>query len=132
MSFRCDGNPVVVEKTGGTKRLERLTFDEREIDEGWLQNLMHDNPGILPVNDFDPGFGPLIPIGREIGTDVGPIDNLFVSPNGLLTIVEAKLWRNPQARREVVGQVIDYAKEVSRWGYEELDASARKATGKSL
>ena len=132
MSFRCDGNPVVVEKTGGTKRLERLTFGDREIDEGWLQNLMHDNPGILPVNDFDPGFGPLIPIGREIGTDVGPIDNLFVSPTGLLTIVEAKLWRNPQARREVVGQVIDYAKEVSRWGYEELDASTRKASGKSL
>lgn len=132
MSFRCDGNPLVVKNTGTTTRLERITFNDREIDEGWLQNLMHENPAILPVNDFDPGFGPLIPIGREIGTDVGPIDNLFVSPTGLLTIVEAKLWRNPQARREVVGQVIDYAKEVSRWGYEDLDASTRKASGKSL
>jgi len=91
MSQRCDGKPLVVEKNSKTRPLERLTFNEREIDEGWLQNLMQENPAILPVNDFDPSFGPLLPIGREIGTAVGPIDNLFVSPTGLLTIVEAKL-----------------------------------------
>ena len=24
-------------------------------------------------------------------------------------------WRNPEARREVVSQILDYAKELSRW-----------------
>ena len=132
MSSRCDGIPHLVPEQGTATPLERITFDDREINEGWLQELMFENPEILPVNDIDPGFGPLIPIGREIGTDVGPIDNLYISPSGSLTIVEAKLWRNPQARREVVGQIIDYAKEVSRWDYEDLDAATERACGKRL
>ncbi len=34
-------------------------------------------------------------------------------------LVEAKLWRNPEARRKVIGQILDYAKELSRWNYED-------------
>lgn len=132
MASRRDGTPLLVANSGSTTRLERINFNDREISEGWLQKLMFDNPEILPINDLDPGFGPLIPIGREIGTAVGPIDNLYISPTGMLTIVEAKLWRNPQARREVVGQIIDYAKEVSRWDYEGLDAATQKVCGKKL
>jgi hypothetical protein len=40
---------------------------------------------------------------------------------------EAKLWRNPEARRQVVGQVLDYAKELARWSYEELQGAVRLA-----
>jgi hypothetical protein len=40
--------------------------------------------------------------------------------------VEAKLWRNPEARRKVIGQILDYAKELSRWNYETLDAAVRR------
>ena len=58
-------------------------------------------------------------------TAVGSIDNLYLSPQGYLTIVETKLWRNPEARREVVGQIIDYAREVSRWSYDDLEARVR-------
>jgi hypothetical protein len=54
---------------------------------------------------------------------------LFVNPNGLLTLVECKLWRNPEARREVVGQTLDYAKELNRWSYEDLDAAIKKHRG---
>lgn len=67
-----------------------------------------------------------------MGTEVGPIDALFVSPSGGITIVEAKLWRNPQARREVVGQIIDYATALSAWSYEALDRASNGASGKSL
>jgi len=28
------------------------------------------------------------------------------------TIGECKLWRNPEARRKAVGQVLDYAKDL--------------------
>jgi hypothetical protein len=34
--------------------------------------------------------------------------------------VECKLWRNPEGRREVVGQILDYAKELSRWSSSDL------------
>ncbi|MCP3854272.1 MAG: hypothetical protein GY698_05995 [Actinomycetia bacterium] len=32
------------------------------------------------------------------------VDSFFVSPTGEITVVEAKLWRNPQARRELIGR----------------------------
>jgi hypothetical protein len=38
-----------------------------------------------------------------------------VTPSGLPVLVECKLWRNPQARHQVVSQILDYAKELSRW-----------------
>jgi hypothetical protein len=50
----------------------------------------------------------------------GALDNLFVTPRGDLALVECKLWRNPEARRQVVAQIIDYAKEMSNWSYDTL------------
>ena len=41
--------------------------------------------------------------------------------------METKLWRNPEARREVVGQIVDYAKELSTWDVEKLVASLAEA-----
>ncbi|MFC2000694.1 hypothetical protein ACFLXE_08100, partial [Chloroflexota bacterium] len=102
-----------------------IPFTEREFYEGWLQELIRENPEILPVNEIEPAFSPLVSIGKEVGTHVGDIDNLFLSPQGYLTIVETKLWRNPEARREVVGQIIDYAKDVSNWSYEQLENKVR-------
>ncbi|MEA2045927.1 MAG: hypothetical protein U9N48_05320 [Euryarchaeota archaeon] len=75
--------------------------------------------------EIEPAFAPLLSVGREVATDVGSIDNLYLSAQGYLTIVETKLWRNPEARREVVGQIIDYAKEISRWSFEELENRVR-------
>ena len=39
---------------------------------------------------------------------------------GYLTLVETKLWRNPEARRTVVAQIIDYASHLSTWTYDDL------------
>lgn len=132
MSQRRDCTPVLVQSGGRAVLLSRIPFTERRLQEGWLQKLLFDYPSILPVPDLDPGFAPLLPLGREIPTQAGPIDVLYVSPTGLLTIVEAKLWRNPEARREVVGQIIDYAKELASWAYEDLNAAVRTAIGKGL
>jgi len=95
------------------------------FEEGWLQDLIEDNPELLPVTEIEPAFAPLVSVGREVATASGSIDNLFLSPQGYLTIAETKLWRNPEARREVVGQLIDYAKDVSRWTFEELERKVR-------
>lgn len=80
---------------------------------------------MLPV--VEPVFAPLLPLGREVPTDAGPIDLLYINPDGFLTVVETKLWRNPEARRQVVAQTRDYAKEISAWTFEELDARVRRA-----
>jgi hypothetical protein len=123
---RISGNPVLIEKeTNKTLKPQRIPLNEKSFNEGWIQELIQKNPNILPVAEIEPAFTPLISIGKEVPTADGSIDNLFISPNGNLTIVETKLWRNPEARRQVVGQIIDYAKEITRWTYEDLDNRVR-------
>ena len=133
MPVRRAGNPVVVPAEGTAKQLKRLPLGQNNLDEGKdLRDFVAEHPDCLPVRQIDASYAPLISLGIEVATDVGPIDCLFISPSGMLTIVETKLWRNPEARRAVVGQIIDYAKEVARWTYSELDGKCRKKTGVGL
>ena len=126
------GTPVVFGDGDDPVELRRVSHADRAFTESFIQDLVFRHPDVLPAAEFDESKSPLIPIGREIATDVGPIDALFVSPSGGITVVEAKLWRNPESRREVVGQIIDYAQNLSTWSYERLDQTCRQATGTSL
>lgn len=102
-------------------RLARINVTPSDPrNEAWLQQLLYTHPELLPVDEFDECYSPPIPIGREVATDRGPIDDLFVSPFGGITIVETKLWKNPEKHRTVVAQVIDYAKELATWDYDRL------------
>lgn len=105
--------------------------EQKLYDEGWIQSLIHNNPSILPIGELEPAFFPLYPVCRELKTPAGYLDNLFVSENGSLTLVECKLWRNPDARREVIGQALDYAKEFAGWQYEDLAGAIQETTGVS-
>ncbi len=112
-------------KSDSGQELQRIPFASNSqtlerYDEGWLQSFVMDHPRILPVAEIEPVFDPIIPVCRELPTPAGSVDNLFVTPNGGLVLCECKLWRNPQARREVVGQILDYAKDLSAWTYEDL------------
>lgn len=102
------------------KALERVVFDERSIRESWFQDLLFKNPSLIPIDDIEPLFGPMIPLVREMPTDVGPVDIAYINPQGFLTLVETKLFRNPQSRREVVAQILDYATAISKWSYQDL------------
>ncbi|WP_156367869.1 hypothetical protein [Brevundimonas sp. Leaf363] len=68
-----------------------------------------------------------VPICLELALPSGFVDNLMITPAGGLVVVETKLWRNPQARREVVGQILDYAKDLSRLSYDDLERAAQIA-----
>jgi hypothetical protein len=129
---RRDGHPIIVTPDDSIERLKRISFTQKAFQEGWIQNLICTNPEILPVAEIEPAFAPLVSIGREVQTNAGSIDNLFLSPQGYLTIAETKLWRNPEARREVVGQIIDYAKEIAHWTFDDLESQVRAYTGRSI
>src|SRR3990172_325312 len=109
------------------QRLPLASAGNPRLDEAWLQDFILEHPSILPISEIDPGFGPLTPICRELGTRAGSIDAVFANPHGMLTLVESKLWRNPQARREVVGQILDYAKELSHWDYADLQREVSRS-----
>ena len=127
---RISGYPLIIDENSGITEIEKIPFTKKDFDEHWIQELLRKYPDILPVTDIEPIFDPLLPIGREVPTSSGAIDNMFINPDGYLTIVETKLWRNPEARREVVGQIIDYAKEVCEWSFEELDSRVKEYNNK--
>lgn len=85
------------------------------MSETYIQALVHEYPTCLPIAEIDAMFSGAVPICTELSTPAGSIDNFMVTPSGLPVLVECKLWRNPEARREVVSQILDYAKELSRW-----------------
>ncbi|PYT63735.1 MAG: hypothetical protein DMG35_03015 [Acidobacteria bacterium] len=113
---------------GVERLLERASPDEFGKSEEWMQELLFKYPGLLPIHEIEPAFRGLIPIARELRTSRGPLDLCFVNPEGNITLVETKLWNNPEARRQVVAQIIDYATEVSRWSYTELVSAIRGAS----
>ena len=130
--------PVLISSAEGQETaqpLERLTlsFKNKEstekYSEHWLQRLLHRNPESLPIAEIEPGFGRIIPIAVELQTPAGWVDNLFVTQEGNLVLIECKLWRNPAARRQVLAQIIDYAQSMSNWSYVQLDAAVRGSPG---
>lgn len=127
MSSR-DATPIIVGLDGSTESLQPTSA---EYDEGWLQDLLFEHPEALPINEIDRTFAPAIPICKELNTPAGPMDALLATPKGRLIILETKLWRNPEARRTVIGQVLDYAKELSRWTYADLQREVSRRTERS-
>ena len=90
-----------------------------------------DGKGVVMLRKDDPAFAPATPLCRELPTAAGPIDLAYMSEEGRLSIVECKLWRNPEARRGAVSQILDYAKEISRWSYDELNDAVCRAARRS-
>ncbi len=85
---------------------------------------------ILPVGEIDRASERIVPICRELQTGAGPLDILYATPEGRLVIAEVKLWRNPEARRKVIAQILDYANALSKWSYEDLQREVSKATNR--
>jgi hypothetical protein len=99
------------------------------LDELWLQRLVHEHPSILPTASIEPDYDRLLSVCMELPLASGFADNLLITPRGKLALVETKLFRNPEARRKVVAQILDYAKDLSALGLEGLESAVARATG---
>lgn len=123
--------PLLVREGQPPLKLERLSLGVGELGgqrrEEFIQELVHGSPDIIPMADIEPAFSPLLSVCRELETPAGFLDNLWLTPSGGLVLGECKLVRNPQTRREVLSQALDYARAVSAWHYEELENAAIKA-----
>jgi hypothetical protein len=125
-----NSSPFVINDKASGEQLFPIDYHTRIYDEAWLQELLRQHPEILPVAEIEPMVSDLIPIGREVITDTGIIDNLFISPTGYLVLIETKLWRNPEAKRDVVVQAIDYGSSIAKWRYEKLEDIVKAYTRK--
>jgi len=121
-TYKTQAQPYLIESQDASGRsLFSLPQKHRIFSEAWLQELLYKHPSILPTDQIDQDFAPSFSIGREIAN----IDNLLISPNGLITIVETKLWRNPEAHRQVVAQILEYANTLTGWDFPQLDKAVQ-------
>jgi len=125
--------PIIIVSGSRPAALQRLSLGSAdhtgEEREAFIQNLVHDHPEVIPMADIAPPFMPLVSVCKELPTSAGFLDNLWVTPDGGVVLGECKLFRNPEARRQVIVQALDYAGAVASLGYEELEAAVRKALG---
>jgi hypothetical protein len=109
--FLIDGDQRVV--------LESKTYDSEAI----LQELLTKHPAVLAGGTTEGDVsGGLLLIQPEIGIPRGPggsdifnLDHLFVDPDGIPVFVEVKRSSDTRIRREVVGQMLDYAANGTRY-----------------
>lgn len=83
-----------------------------------MQQLVHEQPDIIltGIPEINPQFCPDTPritsLGREIPLTSGPIDNLYIDSNAIITFVECKRYGDTRLKREVYSQVINYASDM--------------------
>jgi len=98
---------------GTVQRIPHRQFDSEDL----FQTLIERHPEILVGEQIDPEDPPRwlliqreagIP-GEHAGVDRWAIDHLLLDQNGRPTLVEVKRSTDTRLRREVVGQMLDYA-----------------------
>ncbi len=121
---------MIIDKGGVVqKRYTPAMQQHRQVTENFLQKLAFEEPGLLSTEEIGPDFANLIPLRREFPVKSGSIDIVYLTPEGKICLVETKLWKNPEAHRTVVAQVIAYAKDLSGMEFVDFCEAATNVKG---
>lgn len=101
-------------------------------NEAELQKLLADEPTLISMDEVRQGAGTLVAAVREFPLDVGSIDLLGFTADGDIAVIECKLAGNPEIKRKVIGQALEYGANLWEMDYETLDQKVTVRTGKSL
>jgi hypothetical protein len=139
MSF---GNPIAIREGTHARQFQPLSRisvrreDPNFFKEDLLQELINASPEVLPVREYLSTANSLYSLGREVPVDLGAnkgyIDNLLVTDDGQLVIVETKLYRNPEGIREVIAQTLQYGMAVTQMPLLELEARIKQGQAPAL
>lgn len=120
-------NIFLLQDGGGLVRLQESPYDSEAL----LQELLAKYPDLLAGDQID-GTEPRrwLLVSREMGVpaeadggDRWSLDHLFLDQDAIPTLVEVKRSSDTRIRREVVGQMIDYAANaVVYWPVETIRA----------
>lgn len=113
---------ILVKDADGNWREPTARGYAREAD---LQETLAQHPQLIP------GVTEGAQTCREFQSAVGPADIVVVDSNGDITLVECKLASNPQVRREIIGQLFDYASRLWTMDVDEFDSRWRDRNGSS-
>lgn len=101
--------------------LEPVSLDSPPYNEAWLQDLIHDHPDLIPAGEIESSFDYIIPVLKEFSLPSGYLDNFYITSSGYPVLVEVKLWKNQEARRKVIVQLLEYAKDFAALSYDDLN-----------
>jgi hypothetical protein len=110
------------------KLVESFSYNN-EIE---LVKLLAESPDLIPAQDLREGAGELIAVVREVNVEIGFIDFLGFSAEGEIAVIECKLAYNPEMKRKVIGQVLQYGAALWGMSYEEFDQKIQDRAGKPL
>lgn len=114
---------ILIRQSDGTWREPEVAGYAAEAE---LQLILAEHPELIP------GVSSSAVTCREFQSAAGPADVVVVDPDGQVTLVECKLASNPQIRREIVGQMFDYASRLWKMGIEDFDERWQDRNGASL
>jgi hypothetical protein len=87
-----------------------------------LQGLLAESPSLISIDEIREGAPPLVVAVREVGLPgSGQTDLLAFNAQGDIAIVECKLAANPEIKRKVIAQVLEYGAYLWNMTYEELN-----------
>ena len=117
----------LIQQDGRLVEMREQPYDSEEL----LQRLLADYPSILAGDQIDsvaPRHWLLVSREVAVPADDGSaarwlLDHLFLDQDGIPTLVEVKRSSDTRIRREVVGQMLDYAANaVVYWPVESVRA----------
>ena len=101
--------------------------------ESELQQLVIESPTLIPIGDIHDNMTPLVLAVREFGLPgSGNTDALAFTAEGDVAVIECKLATNPEIKRKVIGQIIEYAAFLWEMTYEEVDRRVQARLDKPL
>ncbi len=110
----------------------RLVESAAYGNETALQNLLAESPGLISIDEVRPDASPLVFAVREFSLPIGSIDLLAFTAGGDMAVIECKLAANPEVKRKVIGQVLEYGAGLWEMSYAELDEAIRMRLGDNL
>ncbi len=92
---------------------QRVSAADMALPESWFRDAIFDEPELVIGPCREAGRVPTdemwLPWATEFNFGAGPVDVLLISSRGRPAIIETKLSSNPEKRREVIAQILDYA-----------------------
>jgi hypothetical protein len=125
----------VIDDSGSLRKMELMNYST----ENEFQELIAQFPSLISDSAVEASNNRYLLIKREIGVpeyDSGSsrwsLDHLFINQEGVPVLVEVKRSTDTRLRREVVGQMLDYAANaVAYWPLEFIQYSFDQECGKN-
>lgn len=122
----------ILKRTGRQKSWSKVN-QVKYRKESELQNLLYGDPRIIPVSEISEERKEIkVPI-KEFGLPgSGSSDIIGMDESGNIYIIETKLAVNPEIKRKVIGQILEYAAFLWKMSFQNFDIRIQGREKKSL